>query len=181
MRCWNADLSVEVAVAGVTVNSVAPGWIATGSQLPEEATAGLYTPIGRSGTPEEVAEVVAFLASDRATYVTGTVIVQLTDVSVDQQPLDVGPACQTQATMDVSEVPGYYAQNTPTIPPVQHKPGEWLPLANITSYISAGHIDLPAFTGCHHGSGLHGTRNIEVAAGAHVDIGDLDAVQNIVS
>ncbi len=84
--------------------------------------------------------------------ITGTVVVQLTDVSVDQQPIDVGPACQTQATMDVSEVPGYYAQSTPTIPPVQHKAGEWLPLANITSYISAGHIDLPAFTGCHNGS-----------------------------
>jgi 3-oxoacyl-[acyl-carrier protein] reductase len=68
-------IAVEVGRAGVTVNSVAPGWIASGSQLPEEAVAGAHTPIGRSGTPQEVAEVIAFLASDRASYVTGTVLV----------------------------------------------------------------------------------------------------------
>jgi 3-oxoacyl-[acyl-carrier protein] reductase len=68
-------IAIEVASTGVTVNSVQPGWIATGSQLPDEAAAGLHTPIGRSGTPEEIAEVIAFLASDRASYVTGTAIV----------------------------------------------------------------------------------------------------------
>jgi 3-oxoacyl-[acyl-carrier protein] reductase len=68
-------LAIEVADRGVTVNSVQPGWIASGSQTPEEATAGLHTPIGRSGTPEEVAEVIAFLASERASYVTGTTVV----------------------------------------------------------------------------------------------------------
>ena len=55
----------------------APGWIGTGSQLPEEAIAGVHTPIGRSGTPEEVGEVIAFLASERASYVTGTLIVMI--------------------------------------------------------------------------------------------------------
>jgi 3-oxoacyl-[acyl-carrier protein] reductase len=68
-------VAIEVAAAGVTVNSVAPGWIATGSQLPSEAAAGAHTPIGRSGGPEEIAEVIAFLASDRASYVIGTSIV----------------------------------------------------------------------------------------------------------
>lgn len=68
-------LAVEVAGDGVTVNSVAPGWIATGSQAPDEAVAGLHTPIGRSGTPGEVAEVIGFLASERASYITGQALV----------------------------------------------------------------------------------------------------------
>jgi 3-oxoacyl-[acyl-carrier protein] reductase len=68
-------LALELGPHGITANSVAPGWIASGSQLPEESTAGRHTPVGRSGTPEEVAELVAFLASDRATYITGRSIV----------------------------------------------------------------------------------------------------------
>jgi len=68
-------LATEVASAGVTVNSVQPGWIATGSQLPDEAEAGVHTPLGRSGTPDEVAEVIAFVASARASYLTGATIV----------------------------------------------------------------------------------------------------------
>ena len=68
-------VAIEAAPSGVTVNAVAPGWIATTSQTEDEARAGHHTPIGRSGTAEEVAEVVAFLASDRARYVTGQSIV----------------------------------------------------------------------------------------------------------
>jgi len=69
------SIALDVGRKGVTVNAVLPGWILTGSSTEAENVGGRHTPIGRSGTPMEVAEVVAFLASEAASYVTGEAIV----------------------------------------------------------------------------------------------------------
>jgi 3-oxoacyl-[acyl-carrier protein] reductase len=67
--------ALETAADRITVNAIAPGWIATGSQLESESAAGLLTPMKRSGTPEEVAHAVGFLAVPQAAYITGQLIV----------------------------------------------------------------------------------------------------------
>jgi len=68
-------LALEVIGSGVTVNVVAPGYVATGSQLEFEAAAAASGPIGRSGTPAEIASCIAFLAHESASFVTGAVLV----------------------------------------------------------------------------------------------------------
>jgi 3-oxoacyl-[acyl-carrier protein] reductase len=83
---WAKTVAAEVAADGVTVNNVAPGYTRTERQ--EElararskalgktrdeiiATWATQGPMGRIGEPEEIAAAVAFLASERASYITG--------------------------------------------------------------------------------------------------------------
>jgi len=72
------SLAQEMGSRNVTVNAVAPGFIDTDmtANLPEELKTKILSsiPLGRFGQPEDIAEAVAFLASDKAAYITGAVL-----------------------------------------------------------------------------------------------------------
>ena len=76
-------LAVELASAGIRVNGVAPGYIRTAQLLSEQHSLGAagaeaasaFIPMGRIGEPEEIADVIVFLASPAARYMTGQTVV----------------------------------------------------------------------------------------------------------
>ena len=71
-------LAREVGSRNIRVNAVSPGWIETDMTrgLPDEAkkAMGEGAALGRAGTPREVAEAIVFLASERASFITGEVL-----------------------------------------------------------------------------------------------------------
>lgn len=75
---FTKSVAREYANRSITANAIAPGFIETDmtKKLPEEVTKALLSqiPMGRLGTPEDVANAVKFLASDEAEYITGQVI-----------------------------------------------------------------------------------------------------------
>ena len=68
-------LALDEAAHGITVNAIAPGWIATESSNAFENNQGLTTPMKRSGTPDEIAGAVSWLASLEARYMTGQLLI----------------------------------------------------------------------------------------------------------
>ncbi len=70
------SLALEVASRGITVNAIAPGIIesAMTENVFDKDTIKRLVPVGRAGKPEEVAELVAFIASDKAAYISGQII-----------------------------------------------------------------------------------------------------------
>lgn len=76
LHAASKSLALELASRGITVNAVAPGIIETAMSAGAFDAAAIkkLVPMQRAGQPEEVAELVAFLASDRAAYISGQII-----------------------------------------------------------------------------------------------------------
>jgi NAD(P)-dependent dehydrogenase (short-subunit alcohol dehydrogenase family) len=69
------SLACNFGPRNIRVNAVAPGWIKTDMTTEGSSDSAAVTPLGRDGTADEVANVISFLASDKASFVTGATIV----------------------------------------------------------------------------------------------------------
>ena len=69
------SIALDEAKYGITCNAVLPGWIATEAISEKEKANGASVPLGRGGTPEEVASLITYLATSEASYITGQAII----------------------------------------------------------------------------------------------------------
>ena len=75
--------------------------------------------------------------------ISGPVDIEISNVQVDQVPVDVGPTCRTSTTLRLTSPGGFYESGKP----VKGQPGAYQPLFNGKSFLT-GSVDVPAFTGC---------------------------------
>jgi NAD(P)-dependent dehydrogenase (short-subunit alcohol dehydrogenase family) len=95
-------VAIEHGLDSITINGVAPGWVQTGSSLPEELVAATYTPLGRLRGPREIAAAVAFWLRRKRPILPGRFLWSMVEIFF-RKPNE--PECSTQLFSDSLAAP----------------------------------------------------------------------------